>query len=113
MTDQICTCGHWGDEHSPDCAAPGCYNCTAFEFSPEQNAAAEIADRGGLHDLACACAWCITLTPEQKACMALDKTAIEGHRLNITPFDSDCAQEALEEFNAIAAALRAQLEETK
>jgi hypothetical protein len=48
MSDIICKCGHWYDEHQVNkaCSAPGC-TCEWFAFDQEASTPEAIADRGG------------------------------------------------------------------
>ena len=46
MTDTICGCGHWFEEHEGACFAPGC-ECAAFDYSESESTPEAIADRGG------------------------------------------------------------------
>lgn len=50
MNDTVCQCGHWFEEHGPECAgcdAGGHLDCTAFVFDPAENTPEAIASRGG------------------------------------------------------------------
>ncbi len=47
MTDTVCACAHWQEEHGVGgCDAPGC-RCSEFQFDPKQNTPEAIAWRGG------------------------------------------------------------------
>lgn len=44
VTDRVCFCGHWIEEHTPDCESPGC-ECLAFADDPVQNTPEALAWR--------------------------------------------------------------------